>query len=66
SAVPASFDAAVGQAYADSAVKTVEQAQIPVTTELFQLGRDSNGAICPAIATFETTNPVLRHDVIRI
>jgi hypothetical protein len=64
-AVPASVDAAAGQAYAVAAVKVADQVRVAS-----DVGQPSAFALedeTPTIAEFsaiEPTTPVLRHDVI--
>jgi hypothetical protein len=64
SAVPATVDASVSHAYADAAVKTVEQAQEPASAGAFPPVQESDSATFLLFASLAATSPVLRHDVI--
>lgn len=65
SAVPASVDAAVGQAYAAVAVKVAEQVQVrPRSDVSFPTAPGFEIPANPEFSAIEPTTPVLRHDVI--
>lgn len=64
-AVPASVDAAVGQAYAAAAIAVTAQAQVtPVVTAPVSATPMADLAVDDAFSVIISTTPVLRHDVI--
>ena len=65
SPLPASVDAAVGQAYADVVVKVAEKALVrPVSDTAFSALPSVELPPVHAISGIMATTPVLRHDVI--
>ena len=64
-AVPASVDAAVGQAYAAAAVVVTTQAQVgPIETAPVSAPPLADLPVGDAFSAIVSTTPVLRHDVI--
>lgn len=65
SAVPASVDAAVGQAYAQAAVNIAENAPIaPEVARTFTVALAFNEPAAAVFSAIKPSTPVLRHDVI--